>query len=256
MTKQGNKKIGITFNNAPGIGDKLQFSSIPENFFYTYNYKIIDIDKSWIYDHNPYVDRESTAEVIYNPWISQNSNLDYQIKNNTLKYSLLGLSLRAASALNLDIKLRHNRLYLYEDEVTDFKKVVIHTNGKMEGGEINDSVIEQIQHNYKNYDLYQIGGKNDRLTPFIDMRGLNIWDTAKFISSAAIFIGVNSSMMHLANCYNKIRKKIIISQYNKEELKHFYPSAYGNYTHWIDYNNELYNVFDIDIGATMTYKKI
>jgi hypothetical protein len=250
------EKIGIKTNDAFGIGDKLQFSSIPENFFYTYGYKIIDIDKCWIYDYNPYVDRTSCPEKIYNPWLSQNSNLEHKIRNNTLKYPLLGLSLRAAAALDLNLKLRHNRLYIYEDEETDYKKVVVHTNGKIEGGEINDLIIDQIRNNYKNYSIYQIGGKDDKKTPFIDMRGLNIWETAKFISSAAIFIGVNSSMMHLANCYPKVRKKIILLQYNQNDLKYFYPSAYGNYTHWIDYNNELYNQYDIDIGATMSFIKI
>lgn len=250
------KKIGIKTNDAYGIGDKLQFSSIPENFFYTYGYKIIDIDKCWVYDHNPYVDRNSSPTEIYNPWYSQNLVLDEKIKNKSLKYSLLGLSLRSAAALDLNIRLRHNRLYIYEDEEIDCKKVVVHTNGKTEGGEINDIIINQIQKNYKNYKIYQVGGLEDRKTPFINMLGLNIWDTIKFISSAAIFIGVNSSMMHIANCYPKIRKKIILLQYNQNDLKYFYPSNYEKYTHWIDYNNELYNQYDIDIGATMSYLKI
>jgi len=250
------KRLGISFNNTPGIGDKLQFSSVPENYYHTYGQKIIDVDRSWVYDHNPFVDRDSKADEIYNPWTSQNSNIDNKINNNSLNYGLLGLSLRAAAALDLDVVLRHNRLYIYESNEIECKKIVIHTDGKTEGGTINDSIIEQIQKNYQNYKIYQIGGTSDRDTPFIDMRGLDIWKTAEFLSSAEIFIGVNSSMMHLANCYPKIRKKIIILQYNKEELKYFYPSAYGNYTHWIDYNNELYNAYEHDVGATMSYKKI
>lgn len=250
------KKIGISFNSALGIGDKLQFTSIPENFYFTHGYKIIDVDKSWVYDYNPYVDRESKADEIYNPWASQNINIENKIRNNELKYELLGLSLRAAAALDLNIRLRHNRLYIYEDQPIESKKVVIHTNGRSEGGQINDEIIDQIYENYNGYQIYQIGGKDDRNTPFIDMRGLDVWKTAEFIASAEIFIGVNSSMMHLANCYTKVRKKIIILQYNQEDLKYFYPSAYHKYTHWIDYNNELYNQYDYDIGATMSYKKI
>lgn len=250
------KKLGISFSICPGIGDKLQFSSIPENYYYTHGKKIIDVDKSWVYDHNPFVDRESSPDEVYNPWTSQNSNLNNKINNKSLNYALLGPAIRAAAALDLNITLRHNRLYLYENNEIECKKVVVHTNGKSEGGIINDTIIEQIQNNYKNYKIYQIGGASDRDTPFIDMKGLDIWKTAEFLSSAEIFIGVNSSMMHLANCYPKVRKKIILLQYNQEQLKYFYPSAYDNYTHWIDYNNELYNSYDHDIGVTMSYKKI
>lgn len=249
------KKLGISLNGTPGIGDKVQYSSVPENYYYTYGKKIIDVDKAWIYDHNPFVDRESIPDEIYYPWFIENPILEQKAKNNSLKYGLLGMALRKAAVLDLNITIRHPRLYAYEDSETESKKVVVHTNGVSEGGVLNDSVIDQIQKNYKNYKIYQIGGKSDRNTPFIDMRGLGMWETAQFISSAEIYIGVNSGMMSIANSYPKVRKKIILLQYDQEKLKYFYPSA-PNYTDWIDFNNELYNAYDVDIGVTMSYKKI
>ena len=57
-------KVGFTCTNdgvlkGGAIGDWVYASSLPENYFKLTNHKIIDVDKSWVFDHNPYVDRES-----------------------------------------------------------------------------------------------------------------------------------------------------------------------------------------------------
>ena len=40
------------------IGDWVYASSLPENFYKITGQKIIDLNKTWVFDYNPYVDRE------------------------------------------------------------------------------------------------------------------------------------------------------------------------------------------------------
>jgi hypothetical protein len=52
--------IGISVNPKIGIGDGIQFSSVPENYFIATGKKLYDVSKPWFFDHNPYVTRELT----------------------------------------------------------------------------------------------------------------------------------------------------------------------------------------------------
>src|SRR6202167_1343909 len=60
--------LGITFRGASGLGDKLQFSSFPENYFRNAGEKVIDVDRSWIFDHNPYVERDKVPDRMIDLW--------------------------------------------------------------------------------------------------------------------------------------------------------------------------------------------
>ena len=58
-----NSRIGFTGFNG-GIGDQIMVSSFPENFYRNYNKKLIDINNLWVFDHNPYVDRNINPDII------------------------------------------------------------------------------------------------------------------------------------------------------------------------------------------------
>jgi hypothetical protein len=60
--------LGITFKGASGLGDKLQFSSLPENYFRNTGEKVIDVDRSRIFDHNPYVERDKVPDRVIDLW--------------------------------------------------------------------------------------------------------------------------------------------------------------------------------------------
>ena len=246
--------IGI-FLGGPGIGDKLQFSSLPENYFLNKGEKLIDLENSWVFDHNPFVLRGARPDEVINLWGHQNS-VNEREGRGEIKHPMFGISARVCEGFGLKCHVRHPRLYRYEDKETISKRIVVHTDGRSEGGVIPDNVIAQIAANYKGYEIFQIGGRNDRGTPFIDAKGLGMWETAELIASSEIFIGVNSSMMNMANCYPKVRKKLIILQYGESQLEEFYPTNHPKFTAWIDFNAEYFNASNRDIGVTMSYKKI
>ena len=289
-------KVGM-FIDGEGIGDQLQFTSIPENYYKNTGDKIVDLKSFWGFDHNPYVERGSCPEIIIDPYNnyyhSRESFLEMMSKGSTdqsvaAKWPRTGsflsktemyipifrgqIGIENSKLVKQDnffgkiesIHLRHPRLYRYEElQGTELGTVCVHTTGKSEGGTIPDHVIDQISRNYKGYKIYQVGGESDKTTPFINKLGLDLWESAKLIASSQIFIGVNSSMMNIAQCYPRISRKVILIE--NEILKiddiagTYRPlSAYreGCHADWIDYGWQYYNVYNSDCGITLTYKKI
>lgn len=232
--------LGIT-NYGNGIGDKLQWAALPENYFKTTGNKMVDLDNCWIFDHNPYIVRNERPNIgVINLWsMSFPSNR-----------SFLSPMERLNQTLGIKTFLRHPRLYLYEDIKLEPLKVAVHTTGRS-FGEIDDKIIEQIKINYAGYEIYQIGGILDKKTQFNSYLGHSLWDTTKFLASCGTFIGINSGMMNLAKCFPRMRKKIIIQG---QDLNKFSPCKEIDY--WIDFNWEYYNNTEDDLGISYTYLKI
>ena len=292
------QKLGI-FIDGNGIGDQLQFTSIPENYYKNTGEKLVDLKRFWGFDSNPYVERDVAADLIIDPYnnyfhcrrsftefiTERKTELSIQVSYNIpdvpcsksdiyapLFYTPVGAN-SSGEALEKNenalgrikkIHLRHPRLYRYEElQGSTLGVITIHTTGKSEGGVMPDHVIEQIQKNYKNYTIYQVGGKDDKPTPFIDRLGLGLWETAELIAKSQIFIGVNSGMMNIAQCYPRVSRKVLLIENDTlttedmdlgyRPLSQYRPDAAA---HWIDYNWQYFNVHDRDIGITMTYEKI
>jgi hypothetical protein len=246
-----NKKIGITGNGPGGIGDALIKSSFPENFYKNYNNKVIDLDKHWIYDSNPYVVRNEDPEIIIDFYRDQLVIIDMGIR-------ISHKSNAAEFCWNYkvpNIFLRHPRLYIFEDEPQILNRLVIHVKG-VTNGLMAQHVIDHIPSNYKNYEIIQIGMPNEpQVKNSIDKRGLSKLDTIKIISSAAIYIGVDSGFYHAANCYPRVRKKIVLN-YDEERLNKIIPLDISNNFEWLDFNTEYFNIYHKDIGITNSFLKI
>lgn len=244
MTESVDGKFHGIINDGPGIGDKIQFCGLPENYFLNFGKKLVDLSNSWVFDHNPYVLRGVPYEQlsgITNLWLVQFPAEDY-------------LSCGERQSIKFGFQktfLRHPRLYKYEDVEINPKTVVVHTNGRSEGGVMPDKMIEQIAKNYKGYRIIQIGGNSDRQTPFERLTGLGMWESAEIIASSQIFIGVNSSMMNIANCYPRVHRKVFI---NRVDTKDYYPIS--KYSSWIDYNWTYITDSEYDEGIAYSYKKI
>ncbi len=236
--------IGI-INEGPGIGDKIQFAHLPENYFRNTGEKLADLSNCWVYDHNPYVvrnpGRDDISKII-NLWHLQFPATDY-LSSGERQMEKLGWG---------KSYLRHPRLYRFEDAEIKPRTAVVHTNGKSEGGVMPDKMIEAIEKNYKGWDIFQVGGNDDRPTPFIQKRGLSLWDSAELIASSQTFIGVNSSMMNIANCYPRVHRKILI---NRKDTAQYYPVS-GTMSSWIDYNWVYFTDAEDDEGIAYSYKKI
>ena len=266
-----------------GLGDTIVLSSIPENYYHFYGKKLIDECKSWIFDYNPYVVREDTPRHPVKKIVGAATE-EFQFLIETLvdhrvidkapewyknaKYPLDTKAERFANKLGIsEIICRTPRLYRYEDpSLVKKDQVVIHTDGNSTLEVMGKHVIDKIKERYKSYKIMQVGLTNSKGCEnedigVIDKRNLDIWETVELIATSAIFIGVNSGPLHIANCYPHINKKVIINtdnKFNKQDVKGFRPLEYDVHAdfQWLDYGLQYYNDTEFDIGCTHSYKKI
>lgn len=249
------EKIGIIIPEGLGIGDKVQFCHIPENFYKNYGVKLIDVSNCWVFDKNPYIERGVNPDKVLDLWSLPYNNGTYlsraEFFNSFFKFS--------------KIYCRSPRLYFNEEpKYVIQNKVCLHAQGKSSGHTLSKKIIDTIKERYSNYELYQVGAKSDFDCGVIDVRGSSIWDTVKCIATSSIFIGVNSGPINIANCYPHINKKIIIPINkgshiisNEELEKSARPLGSENhYFDWVDYGWQYFNDTDIDIGVTYSYNKI
>lgn len=272
------KSVGIRLYPAPraylGIGDALQFSSLPENFFRNYGQCLIDIDHHWIFDHNPYVIRsennvENTPEIIIDLW------QDYEhLKCNMRKLSSAPRVFTSNAEAILSVManifsgrpkvfLNRPRLYKFEEHNFETRKLIlIHTTGRS-NGEMPDFLIKHILDKYKNTgDLIQIAGPKDKIIDGLGViRPINLWAAAELISQARMFIGPDSGLAWIAACYPDVRvKKIRLTQpwgvvgnwHDWVPLRLGHPAS-----HWDDLSLfQLYNLEDFDSGIFKSWRKL
>tara|TARA_R100001510_G_C7637464_1_gene195380 strand:- start:169 stop:1029 length:861 start_codon:yes stop_codon:yes gene_type:complete len=285
-------EFAIDIEGAYGIGDQIQLSSIPEAFYKKHGKKLIDVNKSWIFDYNPYVVRDvyfpelkfrdQNKKRIYLPVIySKDLKTIRQLWSKATQNSDLSRSywfyLAAGVSCDWDLlKLdfpRGPRLYKYEDpKNVNPTQISIHIGPSNSAGRyIPNSILKTIKQRYSNYDIIQVGSIEDNSSPFIDKRGVDLWESVKIIAQSAIFIGINSGPMHIANCYPHINKKYLItsnidtsiSTYTEtdESIATFRPltESVGDDTEWgtwVDYGWQYYNSTEYDMGCTYSYNKI
>lgn len=274
-------KLNFIFN---GIGDQVCTTSLPENYYNATGEKlVIDNPNIWAFKHNPYV--EFLTERQTRTFIAINLMPDTRVKEQTQKYAQTYDNLSIASqaewlCANVGIKypkLRHPRLYIHENEKIIPNKIAVHTTGKVERkgepeetwirhglGEdapraMTQNIIDQIAENYEGWDVYQVGGKDDisMTGKFTDLRGLDLWETAKHISQASRFIGVNSGMMHIAHCYPRVEKRIVMNELSDDSIHRWRIGDLRNLSFaWYDAASTIFNKTDYDIAYTYSYKKI
>jgi hypothetical protein len=116
---------------------------------------------------------------------------------------------------------------------------------------MSDEVLESINKNYSNYEIIQVGGDNDK--PLggnsTNLCGkLDYWEVAKLIAGSAKFIGVNSGPMHIANCYPRVEKRIVLQEFPINTLLSFRPGDVRNWLFsWIDPTCTFFNKFEHDV---------
>jgi hypothetical protein len=241
--------IGLILHDKLGIGDKIQFTHIPENIYYFTGKKVYDISRSWVFDHNPFVERN--LENISNSidlWNLSHSFPKDGFKSHAERFFILYNKIFETNYQNP--VLRHPRLYKYENNKIKPNRVLVHTTGKSETTPLQDEVIEHIKKNYKDYEVIQIGGLNDKKTPFINKLGMPLWETVELIATSGIFIGINSGMMNIANCFPRVCKKIVLAS----NFDNFLPMSYDNC--WFDHGVTYFNPSKYDIGATFSFLKL
>lgn len=251
-----------TFENGGALGDWIYASSLPENFYKLTGQKIIEFNRTWVFDHNPYVDRDTPLDSVDKiidikpAWYRSNRDVP-------IMYSFAD-NLMALLETDKLPYCRHPRFYRYENEDIIPNRLIIHVQGRFFDKPtpriISDEVIQHILDKYKIYDIIQIGGMSDKkIEGAIDKRGLDPWDVVKLMSSAAIFIGVDSGPYHIAQAYPRINRKLIIT---KDQFKSDWPAnswildPKNRFSYWYDWDTMFFNEFDRDAGLTTSYLKI
>lgn len=124
---------------------------------------------------------------------------------------------------------------------------------------MSDEIITSIKKNYQHYDIIQIGGENDKPLGFgLNLCGqLNYWETAKLIAGSTKFIGVNSGPMHIANCYPRVEKRIVLQEFPASTLIKYKPGDLRNWAFsWLDPSYTYFNKYENDINYTYSHTKI
>lgn len=265
------------------IGDQISVSSIPENIFrITGKRSVISDQRIWVFKNNPYVDFAQESDVVGlskidlvpDCRVSLQAEQYVALKNTFCSAGQSDYMMTVMGMANPP--LRHPRLYAFEDEVLHPNRVVLHTTGsdrsrdgeeriRYSSGEdaervMSDDVMRSILDNYDSYEIVQIGGANDKPLggTSTNLCGqLNYWEVAKLIAGSARFIGVNSGPMHIANCYPRVDKRIVLQEFSAETLVNFRPGDVRNWLFsWLDPSNTYFNKFEQDVGVTYAYSKI
>jgi len=273
-----------------GIGDLIITTSFPENFYKITGEKVLvdDYKAKWVFKYNPYVVFDYKSHDIQNiPMMIEARYPDlvekYIKDKNTFSISSQAEWIMYCVGLDTDkITIRHPRLYIHEDLKQKPKKLTVHTTGSNRSlvgeeqirynlGEdaeriMSDEVIETILNNYKDWEIYQVGGEDDK--PLggnsIDLRGkLDLYEVAREIASSQRFIGVVSGLMHMANAYPNVEKRIVLMEFPDSTLRKGFqsiPLRPGELRNrmfaWLDPSNTFYNKYKIDMGVTCSYLKL
>jgi len=260
--------LGFNIEKHCHLGDRLIFSSFPQNYFMATGEKIIDLNDEWFYDYNPYVVKGEIPTETIN--IRARSGIWPDVyKGKTIIHSVAQRT-HLQEKLPLDkFVLRHPRIYKYEDSKIIPNKITINTRTTILGN-MPKHVVDHIAETYKDFDIYQIGSNEDIPIPgrkeFIMAHSReDWWGIAKHIAESAMYIGVSNGIFHLATCYPRVNTKWIFTgfQNNEKYLQDIIPlgvlnaaGAIDGNLHWLDMSTKFYNCFDKDIGISFSYKKL
>lgn len=253
--------LGISIKKTIGLGDALQFSSVPENYYQETGNKLYDVSLPWFFDHNPYVVREKQAvNKTIEMWNFSPQQWPWPKPNRTQG---VYLSQAEIFAMVFGVKYpRLNRPRLYRFEEYPFEKrelILLHIDGKSHGV-MPPHVIEHVLKKYgPSGKLVQIGTNNKNVgilnIPHLETK--TFWDLAEVISKARMFIGVDSGPSWVAACYPDVIVKKIRTKPSYDVLKSWVPLACDNvHSHWDDRCQQIFNTSEHDIGFTSSYRKI
>jgi hypothetical protein len=247
--------IGISIDKRLRIGDVIQFSSLPENYFRHRGEKLIDVDKCWVFDFNPYVVRDETPTKIVELW---NFPKKYEWPRPRELNVYQSNAEIWASLLGVPVILNRPRLYRFEGFPYERREhILFHTKGICHG-ELPKHVIDHIKLKYGQR-LRHIGLPTENNHGITRLPTPSFWDLAREISRCRMLICPDSGPGWVGACYpDVIVKKIRVKELpNFPKMKEWVPLDRDNYhTHWDDRNFQVYNITEDDAGYTYSYKKL
>jgi hypothetical protein len=255
IAESRHKNLGISIT-ANGIGDSLQFSSLPENFYNVTGSKLIDVSKCWFFDHNPYVERDQTPVKVTEMW---NFPKKYEWPNVRHSVYMSNAEIHLAVFGLRNPKLIRPRLYQFEEYPAHLRyKILFQTQGRSHG-KLPDPIIEHVLKKYKYANLYHIGLPTDPDLGIPKIVTSTLWDLAREISQAKMVICPDSGPSWIGACYPDVWVKKIRTRFQGGycDPKDWVPLDVKNHhSFWDDRSTQIYNTFEEDVGFTLSYKKI
>lgn len=249
---------GISIKSTIGVGDALQFSSVPENYFRATGQRLIDLSQPWFFDHNPYVVRNSTERptAVTEMWNFGPKQYNWP-KLRTEGVYLSNAEIHA-SVWGVPVVLNRPRLYQFEEyPYTEREKILIHIDG-VSHGLMPAFLVQHIVDKYgPTGNLFQVGKTSVTIPGIPYIKTETLWDLAKVVSQAKIFIGLDSGPAWVAACYPDVVTKVIRMKPTPEHFKEWIPLAAGNiHSHWDDRCRHVFNPTNDDIGFTSSFRKL
>lgn len=251
--------LAVSIRPEIGIGDQLQFSSLPENYFRATGKKLHFLTKNWFLEHNPFVTFEGpTPERAIELWNFGLHKDKYQWPRLRKHNVYLSNAEIHAAVLNIPAILNRPRLYKFEDHPFEKRDaILLHTHGRSHGA-MPDEVIEHVVKKYgPTGKLLHVGLPDSPDIGLPKLKTETIWDLAEAISTARMFIGVDSGPGWIACCYPDIVVKILRTKPTPEHFKDWVPLEVDNiHSHWDDRCRQVYNPSPYDYGFTYSFRKI
>ncbi len=249
---------GISIKPTIGVGDALQFSSVPENYFRDTGEKLIDVSMPWFFDHNPFVYRgRAQPTKVTELWNFGVKQFDFPKLRHQSVY-LTNAEIYAAVMGVKNVTLNRPRIYQFED--FPFEKrdtILLHTHGRSHGV-MPDHVLQHVLKKYMPTErLFHIGPVNSPDYGIPKIVTETLWDLAKVISQAQMLIGMDSGPSWIAACYPDVIIKKLRTKPSLDTLKNWVPLSLDNiHSHWDDRCHQIFNVSEEDVGFTSSYRKI
>jgi hypothetical protein len=251
--------LGISIKPTIGIGDGLQYSSLPENYFKATGKKLYDVTRPWFFDYNPYVERDPNVkpETVKELWNFSPKQYDWPVPRQSVPRVYLSNAEIWASLFGVPATLIRPRLYKYES--VPFEKrsmILLHTDGRSHGA-MPSHVVDHVLKKYKpSGRLFHIGSSPvDYGIPKITTPTL--WDLAALIAESQMLIGMDSGPSWIAACYPDVIVKKLRTKPTVDMLKSWIPLEINNiHSHWDDRCHQVFNPSEDDVGFTASYKRI
>lgn len=252
--------LGIGIKSTIGIGDAIQFSSTPENYFNATGKKLIDISRPWFFDFNPFVVRtDEEPEQTFEMWNFCPLQRQWpipELRKDKPKVYLSNAEI-GAEVFGVPVSLNRPRLYQYENEMQYSSRYMVLLQTKaISHGEMPLHIINHIIEKYGNF-LYHVGPYGDHRPDIPHIKTPTLWDLSKLISVSRMFIGLDSGPSWIAACYPDVIVKKLRTKPSDDVLKTWVPLEINNiHSHWDDRCQQIFNIYEKDIGFTTSYRKI
>jgi|SRR5665213_405582 len=251
-------KVGIRVSTRIGIGDAVQFTSLPENYFRCKGEMLADLEHHWVFDHNPYVVRYvQKVEEEHDLWRILTAGKRVKVNDRPV---LLCNAEAHLHQFKIPMILNRPRLYQFEDfPFEDRNMIFLHVKG-VSHGQMPEHIVDHILDKYGEKNIVVIGPREDWIYKRNMHRNIHpntLWELASIISKARMFIGVDSGPSWIAQCYPDVITKKVRLFPDVEALRNWVPLEWcrlGSY--WDDRSAMIYNPSENDAGFTWSYKKI